>query len=370
MRRIPSRSERDAARNVLRNSLRVKRGENVLIEAWQHSLPFASAFVDEACRIGAVPYVQYQDEYTFWTELRRRNPEYFGNAGAIERAALERADAYVYFMGPEDIHRAFDHAPSSPRFWKRFIAYQGPFYSIARRTGLRGSRMSIAYASATDARIFKVNRAAWHRELVNACRVNPKAMQRVGARLAASLSRQGRITLRHPNGTRLELVSKGIAPRVFTGIHSAEDMAEPTGMLNDLPSGALSVEVDGRSADGQLVANRPSYYPSGMTTGARWKFANGRLVEARFDAGRRRFSQRQRTSAQGSDRIGSLIIGLNPAIHRAPDVQFIERGAVSVQLGTRPLSGGYPSFGYLKATLAGGSLLVNDRQIIRSGRIL
>lgn len=367
--RDPSKSEREAARNVLRNSLRVKRGENVLIEVWEHNLPFASAFVEESCRIGAVPYVQYQDRYTFWTEFKRGSPDYFGNAGDIERAALEQADAYVYLMGPEDLDRAFDLAPSSPRFWKRFLAYQGPFYAIARRTGLRGSRMSIAYAWAADARRYGVSLSAWHRELMDACRVDPRAMQRVGGRAAAALSRRGRVMIRHPNGTRLELELKGVSPRIFTGIHSAQDLAEPTGMLNDLPWGALSVEVDSRSAEGLLVSNRPSYYPEWKTAGARWSFSRGRLVTATFDEGGRTFSRLRNEWAPGSDRVGSLIIGLNPAIQRAPNVQFAERGAVSVQLGKHALAGGYPSSRYPKATLAGGDLLVNGRSIIRSGRI-
>lgn len=367
--RAPSKSEREAARNVLRRSLRVKRGENVLIEVWEHNLPFASAFVDESCRIGAIPYVQYQDHYTFWSEFKRGNPDYFGKSGAIERAALERADAYVYFIGPEDLDRALARAPSSPKFWKRFLAYQTPFYRIARRTGLRGSRMSIAYATAPDARKYHVNLSRWHRELIDACRIDPSTMKRAGARLAAALSRASRITIRHPNGTGLEVRAKGTPPRVFTGMHSAEDMAEPTGMLNDLPWGALSVELDSRSGEGLFVSNRPSYYSSGMTSGARWRFADGRLLTAAFTSGRRTFSRVVRQSGPEADRLGSLLIGLNPAIHRAPNVQFAERAAVSIQLGQRPLSGGYPSSSHPKATLAGGEVLVNGRRIVHSGRI-
>jgi len=367
--------ERAAARNILRNFLRVKRGENVLIEVWEHSLPFASAFVDETCRIGAIPYIQYQDRDTFWSEFRRGSPAYFGTVGAIEKAALEAADAYIYFMGPDDLFRSFQLKRSS-RFWKKFFAYQEPFYEIARRTGLRGSRMSIAYADQSDAKRWGVDRSAWHRELMNAYQTPPKSMLREGARLTASLSGGRRVTITHPNGTALDIGLKRTRPRIFTGVHAEDDTRSRTegwgdpALLNDLPWGVLSVATDEGSADGVLVSNRPSYYGWGMTDGARWRFKAGRLVEVRFDRGARSFSHRFRTRPPRYDRIGSLLFGLNPAIHHSPNVQFAERGSLSVQLGKEQISSDYPSSRLPKATVAGAIVRVDDRPIVRSGRIL
>ncbi|HXW66582.1 MAG TPA: hypothetical protein VEL82_01680 [Thermoplasmata archaeon] len=376
MARHASRIERAAARNILRRCLNVKRGENVLIEVWDHNLPFASAFVDEVCQLGAQPYVQYQDRDAFWSEFRRGSPRYFGNAGAIERAALEAADAYVYFMGPEDLYRSFQKARKSPRFWKAFVAYQEPFYEIARRTGLRGSRLSIAYADRGDARKWNVKRSTWHRELMQAYQVDPRSMLRDASRLSYSLVKGRRLSIRHPNGTSLDFRLNGARPSVFAGVHGRDDVrprthgwGDPT-VLNDLPWGVLSVRVAPHSGNGTLVSNRPSYYGWGKTEGACWTFRRGALVERRFEGGGRGFSRHFSSARGGPERSGSLLIGLNPAIHRAPNVQFSELAAVSVQLGQGQISSDYPSALYPKATLAGGTVVLDDRPIVRAGRIL
>jgi len=43
------------AKNILSKTLHVRRGENVVIETWSETLPWAKPFVTEARRIGANP---------------------------------------------------------------------------------------------------------------------------------------------------------------------------------------------------------------------------------------------------------------------------------------------------------------------------
>jgi leucyl aminopeptidase (aminopeptidase T) len=371
-----SKQERAAARNILRNYLRVKPGENVLIEVWEHNLPFGLAFVSESCRIGAHPFVQFQDRDTFWSELERGKLDYFGTSAAIERAALRAADVHVYLMGPEDLDAAFEYASKIPRFWERFMAYQDPYYRIARAAGVRGSRLSVAYAWAPDARRWGVDLVAWHRELMAAYLVDPRPMLRVGHRLASVLRRGRRVELHHRNGTRLAFRTGLASPSIFTGVHSRKHRAGPgrgygdPSILNDLPWGAVSVPLLPTSAQGTFIANRPSYYPSGRTEGARWLFQDGRLIRSRFRLGGRIFKERTKDTGDDGRLAGSLIIGLNPAIRHAPNIQFAERGAISVQLGPMFLSADYPSSRYPKATVAGATLSVQGRVVIREGRIL
>ncbi len=54
------------AKNVLRKTLRVKAGENVIVETWNHGIPIAREFVFQIRALGARPLMTFEDEDAFW----------------------------------------------------------------------------------------------------------------------------------------------------------------------------------------------------------------------------------------------------------------------------------------------------------------
>src|ERR1700691_6521188 len=99
------------ARNILVNTLRLRPGENVVIETWSETLPWAKPFVNEARRMGANPMLLYEDEESFWEALRSGESRHTGRVGGHEWAALAKASAYVFFHGPSEWPRADDLPP-------------------------------------------------------------------------------------------------------------------------------------------------------------------------------------------------------------------------------------------------------------------
>ncbi|MFI5413699.1 MAG: hypothetical protein ACHQ0I_03840, partial [Candidatus Lutacidiplasmatales archaeon] len=90
------------ARTTLGKNLKVRKGESVVIETWTHGLPYVGAFVEEARRLGAEPLVIYEDEGAWWSAVGQGRPKSASAISAAERAALQSADVFVYFWGPED----------------------------------------------------------------------------------------------------------------------------------------------------------------------------------------------------------------------------------------------------------------------------
>ena len=70
--------EARVAQKVLKETLRLKRGENLVIETWTHTLPLATAFVLEARKIGAHPLVLFEDEATYWKSIEVCSPKDLG----------------------------------------------------------------------------------------------------------------------------------------------------------------------------------------------------------------------------------------------------------------------------------------------------
>ncbi|MGA7924210.1 MAG: hypothetical protein WCA77_09560, partial [Thermoplasmata archaeon] len=57
-------------RTILVDSLRLRRGENVIVETWTHMLPWANTLVLEARRLGVRATVLYEDEETYWRSVQ------------------------------------------------------------------------------------------------------------------------------------------------------------------------------------------------------------------------------------------------------------------------------------------------------------
>src|SRR5579863_10041760 len=101
----PSKLQRRVARNIVTKYLKVRAGENAIIESWDHTMPMASAMVDEVRRVGGKVLLVRSDEDSWWRTFDRRQSKLLGASSAPEWAALEAADVYVNFWGPGDTDR-------------------------------------------------------------------------------------------------------------------------------------------------------------------------------------------------------------------------------------------------------------------------
>ncbi|MCI4318023.1 MAG: hypothetical protein L3J96_05735, partial [Thermoplasmata archaeon] len=135
----------DLAQVLLGTALDVRRGENVIIETWSHSLPYSTACVVEARRRGAYPMLLVEDESAYWRSLDVAPAvDRWSRVGHHEWAALSKANAYVFFPGPEDRPR-FTLLPPSHR--SALTTYNAEWYRRAKAARLRAARCLIGFAS-------------------------------------------------------------------------------------------------------------------------------------------------------------------------------------------------------------------------------
>src|SRR5580658_3971357 len=146
------------AHSVLADNLRVQKGEAVLIESWTHSLPYATAFVREARRLGARPTLLYEDDDAWWEAIRSGRPKSVGAFSRAEKAAVKAADVYIYFWGPEDRNKA-EELP--PKVQEKIEAYNEDWYRIAEKGGLRGCRMTVGMATEPAAKRLGLKGTVW-----------------------------------------------------------------------------------------------------------------------------------------------------------------------------------------------------------------
>jgi len=365
----PSNLQRAAARNIVTRYLKVRAGENAIIESWDHTMPLASAMVDEVRRVGGKPLFLYNDEDAWWRAIDRRQSRLLGKSSDPEWAALKAADVYVNFWGPGDTDR-IEKLPDRPG--NEAFAWNWPWYEVARKAGLRGVRMTTAFVTEGRAKEWGVDRARWEESMLRAALVDPKELARKGARLSRALAGGKRVRINHPNGTDLEVALAGAAARVNDGIpHAWNKNLSPSGMLQNVPAGRVDVALDSRTAEGSFHANRRTNIWWNWHAGAKLEFSGGRMTSHSLEAGQEELERQYKRGTAGKDRASVLIFGLNPAIHDVPNLETWETGGVTLQIGgNRYINGSNGSSFFTWFSLGDAEVEVDGTPVLRAGKLL
>jgi leucyl aminopeptidase (aminopeptidase T) len=365
----PSKLQRDAARNIVTKYLKVRAGEYAIIESWNHTMPMASAMVDEVRRVGGNALLIHEDEDAWWRAIDRKQSKLLGRSSAPEWAALKAADVYVNFWGPGDTDR-IEKIPE--RTFDEALAWNWPWYAVARRTGLRGVRMTEGFVTEGRARKWALDPVRWEESMLRASLIDPEETAKSGARLRKALSRGKKVRITHSNGTDLEVALAGVAPRLLDGRpHPYEKGDSPSGMLQQIPGGSLDVALDSKTAEGSILANRRTNIWWTVHAGGTLEFAGGKLTSYSFGEGEEEFAHQYTNGTAGKDRASALKFGLNPAVRDVPNLETVESGSVSLQIGgNRYLKGSNGSSFFTWLSLGGSEIAIDGTPVIRAGKIL
>jgi leucyl aminopeptidase (aminopeptidase T) len=358
------------AEAVLASGLRLRRGESVLIETWTHTLPYASAFVVEARRVGAKPVLLVEDESAYWRSIDLApSVARWSGVSAAEWAAVSKANGYVFFPGPADRPR-FRSLPIATR--SKLTGYNDEWYRRAKAARLRGVRCLLGYASDAQAAHWGLNASAWRDQLVRGSVEADYAQIQADARRVAQKLRAGReLRVTGSNGSDLTVKLRRRAPTVDDGVVGPEDLAAGANMTNT-PPGVVAVAVDERSAEGLVVGNRPSFLANGRVDGGQWEVKAGHLVNYWYTDGQPGFDAAYQTAPKNRDVLSFFSIGLNGALGPGvAQVEDQEAGAVALGIGGNTGYGGSnrcPFFSWV--VLGEATVAVDGRPLADRGKIL
>jgi leucyl aminopeptidase (aminopeptidase T) len=352
------------ATSILTRSLRLRRGESVIIETWSDNVPFAETVVVQARRLGIRPMVLYEGETSFFESQRVAGVADAAAIATPELAALATTDAYLYLPGPADLHRWAELPEARRSAIDRWLT---TWNRTARDRAVRACYAFFATPSESSAREFGVDLDAWRRETRTASALDPADLRRSARRIAQRLRTGRRVTVTHPNGTELDLALAGRVPFVEDGSVDEDDLRNGHNWTV-LPGGFIVVALDERVADGKFIANRPSAHNRGLNAGIRWTFRGGRLTSYVSDDPTGVFTASYRAAGRERERPAILSVGLNPHLHHAPlqDDQIL--GMVSLFIGSNDNLRGRtrgPFRDY--ALLEGADVRVDGHPIVSAG---
>jgi aminopeptidase len=286
----------------------LKKGERVLIDAFDIPDAMVIALIRAARAHGAHPYVQvHRARITRELTLGAEEAQFAPHA-EVELARMQKMDAYIALRGSENIFEASD-VPSVKvqlvsRLMKpvldhrvgktKWVVLRWPTPSMAQQAGLSTEAFEDFY--------FRV------------CTLDYARMTPGMKALADLMTKTDRVQIKGP-GTDLRFSIKGIG-------------AQPCGGLRNIPDGEVFSCPVKDSVEGVIQYNAPTVYLGTSFDNIRLVFRQGKVVEATSNNTRR--LNEILDSDAGARYIGEFALGFNPYIlEPMRDILFDEKIAGS-----------------------------------------
>ena len=289
-------------------STALKKGERVLIDAYDVPEAMVIALVRAARARGALPYVQlHRARITREMALGAEEAQY-ETLCAIELARMKQMDAYIALRGSDNIFEASDVPPARVQLVSRIMK---PV--IDHRVG-KTRWVVLRWPTPAMAQQALMSTEAFEDFYFRVCTLDYSRMRPGMKALADLMRRTDRVHIKGP-GTDLRFSIKGIGAKECGGQYNI-----PDGEVFSCPV------LD--SVEGVVRYNAPTVYLGSSFDNIRLVFRKGRIVEATAN-NTARLNQILDSDA-GARYIGEFAIGFNPhVLEPMRDILFDEKIAGS-----------------------------------------
>jgi len=355
------------ARSIVRDSLRPREYESVIVSTYPHTIELAEQVTLECQKLGADPLMVLDTDKAFYGQFKNYSDENLKKVSSHCIGLLEYARSYVWLGGPRD------PGPMARTPKEKFGAmYQGEQAHYEKSLVKKPKNVGVAIGQVTRerAKVYGFNYATWKAMVGAAIAVNYAKLEAAGKRAAALLSREADVRVTAENGTDLgfRLAGEGRRPEVDDGVISDEDLAaEVTDVA--LPAGEVWVAPVEESAQGTFVSDVGIPQVGRLIQGLSWTFKDGRAIEI---TAKRNLASSQagwETATGVKDMFGSFALGFNPKAKAGFIQNAVAAGTVTVGIGENRALGGKNEASYgFTSNLAAATVEIGGKVVIDRGK--
>ena len=296
------------AKLLVEYSTRLKRGETVLIEAFDVPDEMTIALIRATRKAGAIPFTQIQRAQISREVALKANERQLNLIAIHELARMKKMDAYIALRGSNNITELSDVPAEQMKLVARKMRpVQDQRVQKTRWVVLRWPTPSMAQLAGMSTEAFE----DFYFEV---CTLDYRKLQPGMKALKALMGKTDRVEIKGP-GTDLRFSMKGI-PAIICG----GDRNIPDGEVFSCPIKD--------SVQGHVTFNAPTIYQSIGFDGIRLEFRDGKIVDATSNQTEK--LNKILDSDPGARHIGEFSLGFNPHIlHPMRDILFDEKIAGS-----------------------------------------
>ena len=289
-------------------STTLKKGERVLIDAFDVPDAIIIALIREARRRGALPYVQvHRARITRALSLGAEEAQCAPHA-EVELARMQKMDAYIALRGSDNIFEGSDIPAERVQLVSRLMK---PV--LDHRVG-KTKWVVLRWPSSAMAQQAGMSTEAFEEFYLRVCTLDYSRMTPGMAALKKLMDATDKVHIKGP-GTDLRFSIKGIG-------------SQPCGGLRNIPDGEVFSCPVKESVEGVVQYNAPTVYLGSSFDNIRLVFRQGRIVEATSNNTKR--LNEILDSDAGARYVGEFALGFNPYIlEPMRDILFDEKIAGS-----------------------------------------
>ena len=296
------------AKILVEYSIRLKRNETVLIEAFDIPDEMTAALIRAARDAGGVPFAQVYHARVNRALALEASDRQLNIMASHELARMKKMNAYIAMRGSHNITELADvPAEKMQLIGKKMRPVQDQRVKRTKWVVLRWPTPSMAQLAGMSTEAFEDF-------FFDVCTLDYRKLQPGMKALKALMEKTDRVQIKGP-GTDLNFSIKGI-PAVICG-----------GDRN-IPDGEVFTAPVKDSVEGQLTFNAPSIYQGTAFDGIQLSFKRGKIVEASGNETEK--LNKILDSDTGARYIGEFSLGFNPRVFQPMrDILFDEKIAGS-----------------------------------------
>ena len=296
------------AKLLVEYSTRLKRNENVLIEAFDVPDEMTIALIQAARKVGAIPFVQIQRAQVNREIALKALDRQLDLAARHELARMKKMDAYIALRGSNNITELSD----VPVNKMQLIAKK--MRPVTDQRVKKTKWVVLRWPTPSMAQLASMSTEAFENFYFDVCTLDYRKLQPGMKALKTLMEKTDRVEVKAP-GTDLRFSIKGI-PAVICG-----------GDRN-IPDGEVFTAPVKDSVQGHITFNAPTIYQSVGFDGIRLEFRDGKIVDAKSNQTEK--LNKILDSDPGARYIGEFSLAFNPHIlEPMRDILFDEKIAGS-----------------------------------------
>ncbi|MGB4661599.1 MAG: aminopeptidase [Mobilitalea sp.] len=295
------------AHNLVDYSMEVKKGDKVYIHyIGMKTQDLARQLVKEVYAAGGVPFVHYTDVLLQREMLLNCTEEQIKLMAKIDAEEMDQMDCYVAVRGSDNISELSDVPADKMKLYDTY--YTTPVHHNIRVKKTRW--VVLRYPNSSMSQLASMSQEAFEDFYFNVCCLDYAKMGRAMQSLVQFMNRTDRVRLVGP-GTDLSFSIKDIPAVDCHGDRNIPDGEVYTAPVRD-------------SINGTLSYNTPSLYQGFTFENIKFRFENGKIVEATANDTKR--INEVLDTDEGARYVGEFAIGLNPYVDKPmKDTLFDEK---------------------------------------------
>lgn len=294
------------ATNLINYSVRLQKGEKILIENFGLQKELVTALVKAAYDAGGHPFVLIKDNTVDRSLMMGATDEHFKMLAEFEANVMKNMDAYIGLRTGDNVSELSD-VPSD-----KMNIYQATVGKIVHRE-IRVPKTKwcvLRYPNASMAQLSKMSTEAFEDFYFDVCTLDYSKMSTAMDSLVSLMNRTDKVRLVGQN-TDLSFSIKDIP-----AIKCAGEM--------NIPDGEVFTAPVKDSVNGTITYNTPSPYNGFTYENVSLTFENGKIVKATANDTDR--INKVFDTDEGARFVGEFAIGVNPYIlHPMGDILFDEK---------------------------------------------